>query len=41
MTLAAVHAKSMPVMLAPDKYGPWRSEPYASACALAVPYAKG
>jgi putative SOS response-associated peptidase YedK len=37
-TVAAVHPKAMPVVLAPDHYGQWLGDPYASVCALAVPH---
>jgi hypothetical protein len=40
-TVAAVHPKAMPVVLAPDKYGQWLGDPYAGACTLAVPHPEG
>ncbi len=40
-TVAAVHPKAMPVLLAPDNYGAWLGDPYASVCALAVPHPEG
>ncbi len=37
-TVAAVHPKAMPVVLAPDHYSAWLGDPYASVRALAVPH---
>ena len=36
--VAPVHAKAMPVIVAPDDYTTWLTADYADACPLAKPY---
>jgi putative SOS response-associated peptidase YedK len=36
--VAAIHPKAMPVILHPEDYHRWRSDPYADACSLAQPF---
>ena len=36
--VAPIHPKAMPVILHPEDYGRWLTDPYASACELAQPF---
>jgi putative SOS response-associated peptidase YedK len=36
--VAPIHPKAMPVILHPEDYDRWLSDPYADACALAQPF---